>query len=167
LGFFPWTLRKIYQIIRSKMEQLISKLKQFQADSVVFYSTTHGFHWNVEGVLFTQYHAFFKEVYEDVYSTLDVIAEYLRKYDEYAPFALSEFMANARITEVRLQSTSPTTMAATLLGMNNIMLETIKDLFKTTQPLQEQGLANFLAERQDKHQFWGWWLRSSLREAIN
>ena len=62
------------------MEELIYRLRQWQANSLVLYSTSHGFHWNVEGALFTQYHAFFKEIYEDVFDSIDTIAEWQRKF---------------------------------------------------------------------------------------
>jgi hypothetical protein len=50
---------------------------------------------------------------------------------------------------------------------NNKMISDIKVIFDMATLQKEQGLANFLADRQDKHQFWGWWLRSSLKQTIN
>ena len=39
------------------------------------------FHWNVEGDNFPQYHEFFGNFYEEVYSAVDKIAEYIRTLD--------------------------------------------------------------------------------------
>lgn len=149
------------------MEALINMLKKWQANSVVFYSTAHGFHWNVEGPLFTQYHAFFEQIYTDVYETIDTIAEWLRKFDVVAPYTLTDFVANNTYGDVQLDSNSPITMSRQLLDMNNKMISDIKVMFDEATLQNEQGLANFLAERQDKHQFWGWWLKSSLKQTIN
>lgn len=149
------------------MEELIASLKKWQANSVVFYSTAHGFHWNVEGPLFTQYHDFFKEIYEDVYGSIDTIAEWLRKFDTYAPYTLQEFIALSEYNDVNLQSNSPLAMSRQLLDMNGKMIEDIKKMFIVASGSGEQALANFLAERQDKHQFWSWWLKSSLKQTIN
>lgn len=149
------------------MEALINMLKKWQANTVVFKSTAHGFHWNVEGPLFTQYHAFFKEIYEDVDDTIDTISEWLRKFDVIAPYTLTDFVANNSYGDVQLDSNSPIAMSKQLLDMNNQMISDIKVMFNEATLQNEQGLANFLAERQDKHQFWGWWLKSSLKQTIN
>ena len=149
------------------MDQVIAMLKKWQANSVVFYNTAHGFHWNVEGPLFTQYHEFFKEVYEDVYGTLDTIAEWMRKFNFPAPYTLQDFLGSNNYGDVRLDSNSPIAMSRQLLEMNDKMIEDIKVMFDIATEQKEQGLANFLADRQDRHQFWGWWLRASLQSTIN
>lgn len=149
------------------MDKLISMLKGWQANTIVFKSTAHGFHWNVEGPLFTQYHAFFKEIYEDVDDTIDTISEWLRKFDVVAPYTLQDFITNNNYGDVQLESNSPLSMTRQLLAMNDKMISDIKVMFDEATLQKEQGLANFLADRQDKHQFWGWWLRASLKQTIN
>lgn len=149
------------------MEKLISMLKTWQANTVVFKSTAHGFHWNVEGPLFTQYHAFFKDIYEDVDDTIDTVSEWLRKFDTLAPYTLTDFVSNNNYGDVQLDSNSPVAMTRQLLAMNDKMISDIKVMFDEATLQKEQGLANFLAERQDKHEFWGWWLRASLKQTIN
>jgi starvation-inducible DNA-binding protein len=145
------------------MELLIQKLKQWQANSVVLYSTAHGFHWNVEGPLFTQYHAFFEQIYSDVYDSIDTIAEWQRKFNSPAPFTLQDFTNLNTYGEVRSMSTSPIMMSETLLIMIEAMIEDVKLIFDIATSQKEQGLANFCADRQDKLQFWAWWLRSSIK----
>jgi len=149
------------------MDELISKLQQWQANSVVLYSTAHGFHWNVEGALFTQYHAFFEQIYTDVYETIDTIAEWQRKFNAPAPFTLGDFTRLNTYGDITSPSTSPLLMSQILLTMTEKMIEDVKDLFDIATQNREQGLANFCADRQDKLQFWAWWLRSSIKSTIN
>lgn len=149
------------------MDILIAQLKTWQANSVVLYSTAHGFHWNVEGPLFTQYHAFFEEIYSDIYGTIDTISEWLRKFDQVAPYTLQDFTINNTYGDVQIESNSPIAMARQLLDMNEKMISDIKSMFDEATAQKEQGLANLLADRQDKHQFWSWWLKSSLKSTIN
>ena len=149
------------------MDELISRLKQWQANSVVLYSTAHGFHWNVEGALFTQYHAFFEQIYTDVYETIDTIAEWQRKLDAPAPFTLGEFVSLNTYGDVTSPSNSPLVMSQILLEMIEKMISDIKDLFDVATSSREQGLANFCADRQDKLEFWAWWLRSSIKTTVN
>jgi starvation-inducible DNA-binding protein len=148
------------------MEELIYRLKQWQANSVVLYNTSHGFHWNVEGALFTQYHAFFEEVYSDIYSTIDTIAEWQRKMQSPAPFTLKQFTDLNTYGDIPMEYTSPLVMSEALLLMIEKMIEDVKSLFDLATANREQGLANFCADRQDKLEFWAWWLRSSIKSTI-
>lgn len=149
------------------MEQIINLLKKFQANSVVLYSTAHGFHWNVEGPLFTQYHEFFEKIYSDVYGSIDTIAEFLRKYDALAPYTLQDFTTLNTYGDVELESNSPISMSRQLLSMIESMISDIKILFDEATLQKEQGLANFLADRQDSLEFHAWWLRASLKQTFN
>ncbi len=149
------------------MEQLIQKLKQLQANSIVLQSTAQGFHWNVEGPLFTQYHSLFKSIYEDVYSSVDTVSEWMRKLDVVAPYTLQDFTINNNYGDVNIESNSPIVMSKQLLDMIEKMISDLKMMFDDATLQKEQGLANFLADRQERLQFWAWSLRSSLKQTIN
>jgi starvation-inducible DNA-binding protein len=66
------------------MSALTDSLKTVLSDAVTMYFTAHGFHWNVEGQDFSQYHDLFADIYEDVYSSIDPLAEDIRKLGEYS-----------------------------------------------------------------------------------
>lgn len=149
------------------MTALIDPLKQYQADSVVFASTAHGFHWNVEGPLFGEFHELFGDIYENVNDSIDTIAEWIRVFDVQAPYSLQDFMNNQSFGETRISSNSPISMTKSLLTMNEQMLNNIAAMFDIATQEKQQGLANFLADRQTIHQKWGWFLKSILRPTIN
>lgn len=149
------------------MEELIQLLRKWQANSVVLYSTAHGFHWNVEGALFTQYHSFFEEIYSDIYSSVDTIAEWQRKFNSNAPYTLNDMIRLNSYGEIISPTNSPLMMSDILLNMIDIMINDVKLIFQSASALNEQGLANFAADRQDKLQFWSWWLRSSIKSTVN
>jgi starvation-inducible DNA-binding protein len=144
------------------MSALTNDLKTLLADSVTMYFVAHGYHWNVEGSDFSQYHALFAEIYEDVYSSIDPIAEDLRKLDEYAPFTLSKFIDLRTVESVEV-APNPKAMAKALLKVNQGVLETISKAFTSATKANEQGIANFLAERDDMHKKWAWQLTASTK----
>lgn len=148
------------------MESLIRSLKTLQADAFTMYTQAHGYHWNVEGILFTQYHAFFEEIYSDVYGSIDPISENLRKLGVASPFMLEDLIANRTITDVQ-SSTSPKDMVEKLIESNDMVIRTLNGVFAEATKENEQGICNFIADRLDKHKFWNWWLTSSLKSAIN
>jgi len=144
------------------MSALTNDLKTLLADSVTMYFVAHGYHWNVEGADFSQYHSLFADIYEDVYSSIDPIAEDLRKLDEYAPFTLSKFIDLRTVESVEV-APNPKAMAKALLKVNEGVLVTIGKAFASATKANEQGIANFLAERDDMHKKWHWQLTASTK----
>jgi starvation-inducible DNA-binding protein len=141
---------------------LADDLKQLLADVVTFYFQAHGCHWNVEGADFTEYHALFESIYEDVYSSIDPLAENIRKLDQYAPFSLKQF---AEATGIDFKNVAPTAknMAAYLLEANDQVIKQIGVTSSAAETAKEYGIANFLAERDDMHKKWRWQLRAARK----
>jgi starvation-inducible DNA-binding protein len=144
------------------MKKLVDSLKVALADAVTMYFVAHGYHWNVEGQDFSQYHALFKKIYRDVYSSIDPLAESIRKMDEYAPFTLSKF-TELRTVEAKEVKPEPQAMAKALLKVNDGVLETLVKAFHAANDADEQGIANLLAERIDMHEKWRWQLKASTK----
>lgn len=144
------------------MSKLSEALSSLLGDAVTMYFQAHGYHWNVEGQDFSQYHALFESIYEDVYSSIDPIAENIRKLDQYAPFALKQFMS-LRTFDFGAAQQSPSAMAKALLKSNVSIIDSLNKTFKAAMDEDEQGIANFLAERIDMHSKWGWQLRASTK----
>ena len=145
---------------RSSMS-LTEELQGLLGDVSVFYFRAHGYHWNVEGQDFAQYHELFETIYEDVYSSIDPFAENLRKLDQYAPFKLSSLESLSSLEDSRVP-TDPRSMAVDLLSANDKLIENLKSAFRTANDADEQGVANFIAERIDMHQKWRWQLKASV-----
>jgi starvation-inducible DNA-binding protein len=141
---------------------LTKELSELQADVTVLYFKAHGYHWNVEGEDFGQYHELFETIYEDVYSSIDPIAENIRKLGEYAPFKLDTLIKLTSLTDSKVD-TSPKAMAKDLLKSNEQVVGKLKSVFDTANSDNEQGIANFIAERIDMHQKWSWQLKASTK----
>ena len=132
------------------------------ANATVMYHRTHGFHWNVVGEDFPQWHDKFAEIYDDVYGSLDPIAENIRKIGAFPPFRLTELSARATVLDAEVTNFSPITLVADLLVTNAGVLESLMAAFEIASATNQQGIANFLAERIDAHQKWNWQLSASL-----
>ena len=61
------------------MEALKAALRVVIADNFLFYFRSHSYHWNVEGIHFSQYHDFFGDIYEDVWGAQDQFVELRRR----------------------------------------------------------------------------------------
>jgi starvation-inducible DNA-binding protein len=134
---------------------LISHLVVALSDVVTFYFQAHGSHWNVKGPDFQEYHELFEEIYEDVYSSIDPIAENIRKLDhDRAPFELSEFSKYRTFEDVKTEDDSSRSLTEKLHENNDKVLETLVAAFHAANHAYQQGIMNFLAERIDMHQKW-------------
>lgn len=141
---------------------LTDSLKTVLSDSVTMYFVAQGFHWNVEGQDFSQYHALFAEIYEDVYSAIDPLAEDVRKLGEYTPYTLSKFIG-LRTIEPKDVKPEPKAMAKELLRINDALIESVNKAFKEADKADEQGIMDFLAGRDDQHKKWRWQLTASTK----
>lgn len=148
------------------MSELIIKLRQLQANAFQMYAQAHGYHWNVEGMLFKELHAFFLEIYEDVFDSIDPISENLRKLDSFAPFGAAEWHKNATVTINDAEQLDPVTMLNELYKTNDYLITELKDIFNVANSADEQGIANFIAERIDQHQFWRWQIKATLKKVV-
>jgi len=121
------------------------------------------FHWNVEGDNFPQYHEFFGNFYEEVYSAVDKIAEYIRTLDSYTPGSLTRY-AELTIIQDQLKIPRAELMFAELFEDNGKMIELLNHCFASATQENKQGIANFIAERLDAHEKHQWMIRSTLKK---
>lgn len=142
-------------------DALAAKLMCILSDTVVFKFLAHGYHWNVRGAEFTQFHDFFGGIYEDAEGAIDPLAENLRKLNFDAPFLLEDFLSLTCI-ETRPVGYDPIAMSASLYDANKKILEYLMEAFDIANNCREQGIANFLAERIDQHQKWQWQIGTTI-----
>ena len=141
---------------------LVDNMKVLLASSFSLYLKATNFHWNVEGPNFPQYHGFLGDFYSDIYSTVDPIAEYIRALDSYAPGSLTRFFELSIIADCTEQL-MPMEQFTELLADSNSMLVYLNGTFVAATAENQQGIANFLAERIDAMQKHNWMLRSILK----
>ena len=141
---------------------LSDNLKVLLASTNSLSIKAQNFHWNVEGDNFPQYHEFFGNFYEEVYGSVDRIAEYIRTLDSYAPGSLSRY-AELTIIEDQTKIPRPNLMFAELLSDNEKMIDLLNGCFSSAEDENKQGIANFIAERLDAHEKHQWMIRSILK----
>ena len=143
---------------------LADSLKTLLATEYAFSIKAQLFHWNVEGPDFSQLHKFFGKIYDEVYNnSIDRTAEYIRTLDEYTPGSFERFNelslipGQTKIPRARL-------MIEELLANNNTLIELLNDCFAVAEQENNQGIANFIAERLDAQAKHGWMLKSFLKD---
>jgi starvation-inducible DNA-binding protein len=142
---------------------LSDDLKVLLASTNALAIKAQNFHWNVEGPDFPQYHSFFETYYNDVYESVDKIAEYIRVLDSYTPGSLKRY-AELSIIEDQVMIPRAELMFAELLHDTQRMGEVVEQLFEVATNERQQGIANFMAELQDLYGKKAWMIRSVLKK---
>jgi starvation-inducible DNA-binding protein len=144
---------------------LADALKTLLATSYAFSIKTQNFHWNVEGPDFPQYHKFLDKLYKEVYeNSIDRTAELIRQLDSYTPGSLQRFHELNQLQD-QVKIPKAHLMFQELYEDNLKLLEMWKEAFHIAEEADEQGIANFIAERIDAHGKHQWMLRSILKTA--
>lgn len=138
-------------------------LKTVLGTTFAFYVKAAGFHWNVEGPDFPQYHSFLGDLYQEVYGSIDKMAEIIRQLDSYSPGALSRYIELSAIQE-QTQIPRAELMIAELERDNQILIQCLNAAFASATTENKQGIADFIAGRLDSHEKWSWQLRSILKK---
>jgi starvation-inducible DNA-binding protein len=76
-------------------------LRTLTADTFTLYLKTHYFHWNVTGPMFETLHLMFERQYNELWASVDEIAERIRALGFPAPGTYAEFskLGSVRETE--------------------------------------------------------------------
>jgi starvation-inducible DNA-binding protein len=147
------------------MEELIASLRKCHANTFVMYFKAHAFHWNVEGIHFSQYHDFFADLYGDLFGAVDPLAENIRKLGAFAPTGLNELYSVASVNESSVTGDSLKEMLESLVTDNDAIIACLNETFNLASKANKQGVADFIAGRIDTHEKHGWQLRASFKGA--
>jgi starvation-inducible DNA-binding protein len=145
------------------MNELVQALKVVLANEYAFALKTQNFHWNVEGSDFYQFHGLFGQIYDEVYGSIDIIAERIRTLGAYAP---GSFKRYSELSEVQDQVEIPTArgMVEKLIADSQIVLASVVRCYQLAESAGNYALSNLMAERQDAHAKHLWMLTATLKQ---
>lgn len=145
----------------SGMKSIAGELYVLLADAMTMSFRAQSAHWNVKGPDFHQYHAFFAMIYEDVYGSVDAVAENIRKLGFEAPLNLMDICETTMIPQQQC-SCDPSSLTASLNAANEVVIARLNSLFTAATMMNAQAIADFAASRLDMHEKWRWQMSASL-----
>jgi len=144
------------------MDALVEKMKVVLASAFALYLKAHYFHWNVEGANFPQYHEFFGDLYEEVYGSIDGMAEEIRTLGAYAPGSFKRY-SELSVIEDETNVPDALRMVKILQLDNKLVIDELKKARELAEKEGAFGLVNFLEDRLDKHWKHNWMLTSIIK----
>ena len=142
------------------MNKLTEQLKIVLASTFSYYLKAHNFHWNVEGKDFPQYHGLFETVYSDAWNAVDAIAEHIRTLDSYVPGSLSRY-SQLSVIDDQINIPNSKSMIGELVSNNASLINELIKAYNLAEEFNKPGLSNFLQDRIDIHEKFGWMLRAT------
>jgi starvation-inducible DNA-binding protein len=143
---------------------LVDSMKKVLVNTFDMYFKSHGMHWNIEGIYFSQLHDFFSDLYTELHSAVDVAAEQIRALDSYVEYGCKEFCDIGSVPASNIFGNKPKEMLSDLLVANTIVVSSLNAAFKLATQENNQGLMDFLAARLDVHAKHAWMIKSLMKE---
>lgn len=141
-------------------KKVVGALEQVLADTYGLYSKTHGYHWNVEGPLFNTLHLMFETQYNDLWTSLDLIAERIRSLGEYAPYG-GQIGAKSRIPADD-GVPGAEAMIANLVDGNEQLVRSAREALKAAEEAGDQATADLMTQRVATGEKTAWMLRAMI-----
>lgn len=144
------------------MDELVNSMKTTVANVFALYFKAQSYHWNVTGKDFPQLHEFFGDLYQELWESVDPLAEHIRTLDAYAPRSLERIVGLASI-EMDMNIPKADQMISNLESANKRVIANLVEARNLADKYKKIGIVNFLEERIDIHEKHGWMLRSIMK----
>jgi starvation-inducible DNA-binding protein len=139
-------------------------LSQLLADTYTLYLTTHNFHWNVTGPMFTSLHTMFMTQYTELWNAVDPVAERIRSLGHAAPGSYAQFGKLSSVPDAPTTPPKALEMVRILVQGHEAVARTARQLFPVVEKAGDEPTADLLTQRLTVHEQTAWMLRSLLEE---
>lgn len=144
------------------MKDLHDSLQSLLSDSYILLLKTQNFHWNVKGPMFHQLHLLFEAQYNELFTSIDVIAERIRSLGHPVIAQYDEFLKVSKIKDSHEKKALK--MVKELIDSNEAVVKTAKKMVKAAQKHGDDASADLGIERINVHEKSIWMLKSILAE---
>ncbi len=145
-----------------KTKEIALVLSELLADESILYLKTRKAHWNVEGADFHTVHVYFEQLYTELETYIDDVAERIRKIGHYAPATMEEYLKLSHLTEKREEKNDSLSYISDLLSDHENIIIFIREQIAKIDKLEDFGTSDFLTGLMEQHEKTAWMLRAHL-----
>mgnify|MGYP006404805951 FL=1 len=145
----------------SSASQLAEKLNALLANYQVFYMNTRGYHWNVKGEQFFELHAKFEEIYTDLLTKVDEVAERILTLGYQPLHAYSDYAKISQIQEDKQVSDGKQCVQGLVKGFQ-VLIELQRALLSQASDAGDEGSASLASEYIREQEKTVWMLNAYL-----
>ena len=130
------------------------------ADSVLLYTKTRKFHWNVKGQSFMELHKLFENQYNQLEEAIDEIAERINKLGSPTIGTMKEFLDIGNIKESPGKYPDQVAMLTELLKDHETIIKALrKNIDDCEKNMGDAGTTDFMTNLMKEHETIAWTLR--------
>ena len=144
-------------------DAIVQSLQKQVANAFILYLNYKHYHWQTFGPLFRDLHKLFDEFAEEVYETIDVMAERVRMIGQNPVSRIEEFQKTATIKSAADNSDMREMVKEADANVIQVIKE-MREAIKTADDNDDPGTADVLTRFVQIHEKHEWWLRDILEK---
>jgi starvation-inducible DNA-binding protein len=144
-------------------DAIVTSLQQQVANAFILYLNYKHYHWQTFGPLFRDLHRLFDEFAEEIYLTIDELAERIRMIGQNPVSRIEDFLQTASIKSAG-QGGDMREMVAEANGNSLQIIKEIREAIKIAENNDDPGTADVLIKFVQIHEKQEWWLRDILEK---
>jgi starvation-inducible DNA-binding protein len=132
------------------------------ATSFVAYYKSHAAHWNTTGRNFYSDHKLLNKIYDDIFESVDDLAEIARTLQIEVPCVLSDVINDSLVSDQPIYGTSEEFLQAVYDDIETL-IGVFHDLESVTDSVEYSHINNYAQDRVRTLQKFCWMLRSTIQ----
>ena len=144
-------------------DAIVQSLQKQVANAFILYLNYKHYHWQTFGPLFRDLHRLFDEFAEEVYLTIDELAERVRMIGQNPVSRIEEFLQTASIGSAK-DSKDMREMIREADENSLQIIKEIREAIKIAENNDDPGTADVLIKFVQIHEKQEWWLRDILEK---
>ena len=135
------------------------------ADAFALYVKTKNFHWHMSGPHFRDYHLMLDEQGDQIFATIDPLAELVRKISGNTLRSVGQISGMTRVKDNDAEYVSPLDMLRELVDDNKAMAHAMRDAHEVCDEHDDVATASLLENFIDETERRTWFLFEASRAA--
>jgi starvation-inducible DNA-binding protein len=142
-----------------------TKVNGLVADAYVLYLKTKNFHWHVAGPNFRDYHLMLDEQADQIYASIDPLAERVRKLGHTTIHSFAQILKLTSLDENTAEYVGPHDMLVELMDDNKSVAKSMREVHKVCDDNDDVATASLLEVYIDETERRTWFLFETARNA--
>ncbi|WP_375459806.1 Dps family protein [uncultured Enterovirga sp.] len=135
------------------------------ADAFALYVKTKNFHWHISGPHFRDYHLMLDEQSDQIFATIDPLAERVRKISGKTLRSVGQISGMTRVKDNDAEYVTPLDMLRELVSDNKAMAKSMRDAHEVCDEHDDVATASLLENFIDETERRTWFLFEASRFA--
>ncbi|MDN3656103.1 DNA starvation/stationary phase protection protein [Ferruginibacter paludis] len=149
-------------ILETHLQGVSEELNKLLADEVVLYIKARNYHWNIEGINFSEMHQFYEQHFNDLDEIMDQVAERIRAVGHYTEARLADYLKLTNLIE-NDYTNSQENQLKYLLESHETIINNLRRLIPLfADKHKDLGSSDFVTQLLGKHEKMAWMVRAYL-----